>query len=98
MAQIFYVHCPACGGKFPCHPELWEVDYDLLCPFCQLSFPQAQSPLIITGTGERRRGPGALPTGSAPPPRAAAGAARPSRADQEPSRGDEDPSAGAESM
>jgi hypothetical protein len=56
VAQIFYVHCPACGGKFPCHPELWQVEYDLLCPFCQHSFPQEMSPLIITMTGERRAG------------------------------------------
>jgi hypothetical protein len=56
VAQIFYVHCPACGGKFPCHPELWQVQYDLLCPFCQHSFPQEASPLIISMTGERRAG------------------------------------------
>ena len=56
MAQIFYVHCPACRGKFPCHPELWDVAYDLLCPFCQHTFPQEESPLIITATGEQRPG------------------------------------------
>jgi hypothetical protein len=56
VAQIFYVHCPSCGGRFPCHPELWQVDYDLLCPFCQKSFPQEESPLIITMTGEKRPG------------------------------------------
>ncbi len=54
MAQIFYVHCPACGGRFPCHQELWQVEYDLLCPYCGLSFPQDQSPLIISASGERR--------------------------------------------
>ncbi len=56
MAQIFYVHCPRCNGKFPCHPELWQVEYALLCPFCQLSFRQEDSPLIISATGERRPG------------------------------------------
>ena len=56
MAQIFNVTCPRCGDKFPCHPELWQVEYKLLCPFCQLSFAQEESPLIITGTGERRPG------------------------------------------
>lgn len=55
MPQIFYVHCPACDGRFPCHMELWGAGYDLLCPFCQHTFPQDQSPLIITATGERRR-------------------------------------------
>ncbi len=62
MAQIFYVTCPSCDGKFPCHPELWQVDYELLCPFCQQSFPQERSPLIITATGERRPGRDARPT------------------------------------
>jgi hypothetical protein len=56
MAQIFYVTCPRCSGKFPCHPELWQVDYKLLCPFCQNSFDQEDSPLIITATGEQRPG------------------------------------------
>lgn len=56
MAQIFYVTCPACDGRFPCHPELWQVEYELLCPFCQDFFPQEASPLIITMTGERRPG------------------------------------------
>jgi hypothetical protein len=58
VAQIFYVHCPRCQGKFPCHTELWQVEYDLLCPFCGHSFPQEASPLIITPTGERRAGSG----------------------------------------
>ena len=56
MAQIFYVTCPACAKRFPCHPELWQVEYELLCPFCQHSFPQEASPLIITMTGEQRPG------------------------------------------
>jgi hypothetical protein len=84
VAQIFYVHCPACRGKFPCHPELWDVEYDLLCPFCQHSFPQEASPLIITATGERR--PGRLP------------AARGAPAVEAPGTRDPDPSAHAESM
>jgi hypothetical protein len=58
MAQIFYVTCPRCRGKFPCHPELWQVEYALLCPFCQNSFMQEESPLIVTATGEQR--PGAM--------------------------------------
>jgi hypothetical protein len=92
MAQIFYVHCPTCGGKFPCHPELWQVDYELLCPFCGDSFPQEASPLIITATGERRPGRDA---GRPRPPSGAAGPARtPARAPA----GDEDPSSSAESM
>lgn len=70
MAQIFYVTCPDCGGKFPCHPELWEVDFDLLCPFCQKMFPQSDSPLIITGNGEHRR-PAARRAGSADPGKSA---------------------------
>lgn len=56
MAQIFYVHCPNCGKKFPCHTELWQVDYDLLCPFCGTSFPQEASPMVISPTGEQRPG------------------------------------------
>jgi len=30
-----------------------QAGYDLLCPFCQATFPQSRSPLIITGSGER---------------------------------------------
>jgi hypothetical protein len=56
MAQIFNVTCPVCLGAFPCHPELWQAGYDLLCPFCGATFPQEESPLIVTGTGERRPG------------------------------------------
>ena len=56
MAQIFYVTCPACRQRFPCHPELWQVEYELLCPFCGQMFPQEASPLITTGTGEQRPG------------------------------------------
>ena len=68
MAQIFYVTCPRCSGKFPCHPELWQVEYALLCPFCQNSFQQEESPLIITGTGEQR--PGSMFARGAPVPEA----------------------------
>jgi hypothetical protein len=56
VAAIFYVHCPRCNGKFPCHQELWQVEYALLCPFCQLSFHQEDSPMIISAAGERRPG------------------------------------------
>jgi hypothetical protein len=56
MAQIFTVTCPGCRGGFPVHPELWQAGYDLLCPFCGRMFPQEASPLIITGSGERRPG------------------------------------------
>lgn len=87
MAQIFYVHCPACGGKFPCHTELWQVEYDLLCPFCRHSFPQETSPLIITPTGERRAGSAVSGGGGS-------GAGQPaSRAGER-----DDPTARAESM
>jgi hypothetical protein len=86
MAQIFYVHCPACNGRFPCHPELWQVDYDLLCPFCANTFPQETSPLIITATGERRPGRAVggrgAPVGSpAPAERIASGGAQEDRAE-----------------
>ena len=72
MAQIFTVTCPGCRGGFPVHPELWQAGYDLLCPFCGRMFPQEASPLIITGTGERRPGSawveeGAAATVSRPP-------------------------------
>jgi hypothetical protein len=63
MATIFYVGCPRCGGSFPCHSELWHVEYALLCPFCQLSFHQEESPMIISAAGERR--PGSQWTGAA---------------------------------
>ena len=70
MAQIFTVTCPACRGAFPCHPELWQAGYDLLCPFCGAMFPQESSPLIVTGSGERRPGSayaaGAAGGGAAP--------------------------------
>ena len=56
MAQIFTVTCPSCGGGFPVHPELWQAGYDLLCPFCGRTFAQEESPLIVTGNGERRPG------------------------------------------
>jgi hypothetical protein len=56
MAQIFYVACPTCRERFPCHPELWQAEYDLLCPFCGQMFPQEASPMITTGTGEQRPG------------------------------------------
>lgn len=39
MAQIFWVQCPQCAGRFYCHTEdLWDAPYDLLCPFCAHTF------------------------------------------------------------
>jgi hypothetical protein len=35
------------------HTELWQSAYDLLCPFCQTSFPQSESPSIISPNGEQ---------------------------------------------
>lgn len=97
MAQIFYVHCPRCNGKFPCHPELWQTAYDLLCPFCTNTFPQEASPLIITATGERRAGTlvgGHADAGAAAGAQPGAGPAGASRPDES----DVDPSTLAESM
>jgi hypothetical protein len=53
MSTIFSVTCPVCGELFPVHTELWNSGYDLLCPFCQATFPQTRSPLIIGAHGER---------------------------------------------
>lgn len=97
MAQIFTVTCPACGGQFPCHPELWQVAYDLLCPFCQTSFPQEESPLIITGTGERRPGSRARIDGKAAGASAGAPEGAPERPGERPVP-PIDPNASAESM
>ncbi|TDE00698.1 hypothetical protein [Jiangella asiatica] len=52
MASIFTVECPSCGQSFPCHTELWQAGYDLLCPFCQATFPQERSPRIVSATGD----------------------------------------------
>lgn len=65
MAQIFTVMCPVCRGAFPCHPELWQAGFDLLCPFCGAMFPQEDSPQIVTGTGEKRPGSAYTEGGSA---------------------------------
>jgi hypothetical protein len=91
MAQIFYVTCPACRQRFPCHPELWDAGYDLLCPFCQASFPQEASPLLVTGTGEQRAGrlAGGAETGPATQQQPPSSPGRPP---------DIDPNASAESM
>jgi hypothetical protein len=97
VAQIFYVHCPSCGGKFPVHSELWQVAYDLLCPFCQNSFSQEQSPLIITASGERRPGTNALSAGTAKPTDGPGTPDAPRRAGPPPPS-DTDPTATAESM
>lgn len=90
MAQIFNVHCPACRGRFPVHPELWDAGYDLLCPHCQHSFPQEASPLIITGSGEQR--PGRLFGASG------ATVAAPARGGDRPAPPEIDPNATVESM
>jgi hypothetical protein len=71
MAQIFNVACPSCRGSFPVHPELWQSAYDLLCPFCGLMFPQETSPMIVTGSGERRPGSAYGGGAAAPAPRSA---------------------------
>ena len=84
MAQIFTVTCPACAGSFPVHPELWQAGYDLLCPFCAAMFPQEESPMIVTGHGERRPG-AAYRAGSA-------------AGDQRPAGNEATPEAHAESM
>ncbi len=59
MASIFTIECPSCGKSFPCHTELWQAGYDLLCPFCQATFPQEQSPRIVTASGDVVRATGA---------------------------------------
>lgn len=47
MVKQFIVTCPKCGGKFPCHyEELRHKPIDLLCPHCQHTFPQEESPHI----------------------------------------------------
>ncbi len=51
MATIFTVECPECRERFPCHAELWNAGYDLLCPFCGHTFPQDDSPLIEGADG-----------------------------------------------
>lgn len=65
MAAHFMVRCPSCGGDFPCHTELWNAGYDLLCPFCQATFPQDRSPLVVSAQGEQGRGPAADATAHA---------------------------------
>jgi hypothetical protein len=72
VAQIFYVQCPACDREFPCHSELWQAAYDLLCPFCQRSFRQEDSPRIVTATGEVRPGSNVAPARRAEDPAASA--------------------------
>jgi hypothetical protein len=42
MAEVFYVQCPKCEGRHPCHEELWDAGYDLLCPYCGNEFSQAE--------------------------------------------------------
>lgn len=53
MAPIFWVTCPKCGRRFFCHRELRHSSYELLCPFCNHSFPQEDSPELWEANGER---------------------------------------------
>ncbi len=47
MARIFWVTCPACSGRFPCHyDELRRKQILLLCPYCQKRFLDEESPRI----------------------------------------------------
>lgn len=43
MAEVFYVQCPQCAGRHPCHTEdLWNSGHDLLCPYCGHEFSQEE--------------------------------------------------------
>ena len=47
MARIFWVTCPRCAGRFYCHyDDLRHTPYPLRCPYCELEFPQEESPQI----------------------------------------------------
>ena len=46
MERIFWVKCPACGGRFYCD---WALRFDvanLICPHCHSEFLPSQSPEI----------------------------------------------------
>jgi DNA-directed RNA polymerase subunit RPC12/RpoP len=59
MAEVFYVQCPECGGRHPCHTEdLWDAGYDLLCPYCGNEFPQQEG---LAGLQGAQTGVGARP-------------------------------------
>ena len=47
MERIFWVACPQCSGEFFAdYEELRFADVDLICPFCEASFPIEESPEI----------------------------------------------------
>lgn len=47
MAKIFWVQCPECEGKFYCHTDdLWNTQWELLCPYCHNTFRQEESLMI----------------------------------------------------
>ncbi|HWE34247.1 MAG TPA: hypothetical protein VG410_12225 [Solirubrobacteraceae bacterium] len=61
MAEVFWVQCPSCEGRFYCHTEdLWDAGYDLLCPFCGNEFSQEEGlegmkPSRAQGVSRERR-------------------------------------------
>ena len=52
MAPIFWVTCPKCGRRFYCHQELRHRPFALLCPFCNHTFPQEESPELWEASGQ----------------------------------------------
>ena len=47
MARIFWVTCPDCRGRFSCHwEELHSKGIPLLCPYCNRTFLDSESPVI----------------------------------------------------
>lgn len=47
MTKIFWVTCPYCLKRFYCHyQDLRHTRWELLCPFCQRTFRQEESPRI----------------------------------------------------
>ncbi|HWD64123.1 MAG TPA: hypothetical protein VG405_03040 [Solirubrobacteraceae bacterium] len=59
MAEVFYVQCPNCGGRHPCHTEdLWDSGYDLLCPYCGNEFSQEEGLAGMKESAPRTGGPG----------------------------------------
>lgn len=48
MSKIFWVTCPNCQEKFYCdYVEMRHKKHLLLCPYCNLNFPQEKSPQIV---------------------------------------------------
>jgi hypothetical protein len=61
MAQMFWVQCPDCDGRFYCHTEdLWDSGYDLLCPYCAKTFTQEEG-LVGMKQPPKPSGPAARP-------------------------------------